>query len=72
MPHPKLYRYLRDDKLKYQFIGTGVGKNSTLLSDADIDFMGNVLVWSDRGNNVMSCAESMDAFQEINPTLDWK
>ena len=37
MPHPTLYRYFRDDKSKCQLIGTGVGKNITLMNVTDID-----------------------------------
>ena len=53
-------------------IGDGVGKNSTLINSADIDFMGDVLVQADRGNNVMGHSEAMYAIQEINPTLEQK
>ena len=72
MPHPTLYIYCRDDKSKRQFIGTSVGKKITMLNGADIYFMGNVMVWSDRGYNGMSRAEAMDEIQEINPTMDRK
>ena len=44
MPNPKLYRYCCDEKPKRQLIGTGTGKNSTMLNDADIYFMDDVLV----------------------------
>ena len=69
MPHPTLYRYCRYDKSKRQLIGTGVRKNRILLNIDDTNFMGNVLVWEDRGNNEMSCAEDMNEIQEINPKL---
>ena len=41
-----------------------------MLNGADIYFMGNVMVWSDRGYNGMSRAEDMNVIQEINPMLD--
>ena len=59
MLHPTLYRYCHDDKSKSQLIGTGVEKNITLLNVDDIYFMGNVMVWSDRGNNGMIREEYM-------------
>ena len=43
-----------------------------MLNDADIGFMGDVLVWSYYGNNCMSRAEATDTIQEINTTLDQK
>ena len=51
MRHPTLYRYCRYEKSKRQLIGTGVRKNIILLNGDATDFMGNVLVWEDRGNN---------------------
>ena len=72
MPHPTLYRYFRDDKSELQLIGTGVGKNSTLLNGADIYFMGDVMVWIEHGNNGMIHIEVIDAIQEINPSLERK
>ena len=70
MPYPTLYRYCCDEKSKRQLIGTSTWKNSTFLNDADIYFMGDVLVWADYGENGMSRAEATDAIQKINPTLD--
>ena len=42
------------------------------MNGADIDFMGDVLVWENRENNGMVRAEAMDKIQEINPTLERK
>ena len=70
MPYPTLYRYCCDEKSKRQLIGTSTWKNSTFLNDADIYFMGGVLVRADYGENGMSRAEATDAIQKINPTLD--
>ena len=48
------------------------GVNRRLRTDGDINFIGDVLACSDRGNNGMSRLESMDAIQEVNHTLDQK
>ena len=65
-----LYTYCHSDKSKRQSIGNGVGPNRRLLNDGDINFIGDALARSDRGNNFMSRLEAMDAIQEVNPTLD--
>ena len=44
MMHHMMYIYCRYDKYKLQLIGTGVGRNSTLMNYADFYFMGNVMV----------------------------
>ena len=72
MGSPTLYTYCRAEKLKRQSIGNGVGPNRRLLTDGDINFIGDVLARSDRGENGMSRLEAMDAIQEVNPTLDRK
>ena len=69
MPGPTLYRYCRANRSKRQLIGNGVGPNSTLLTDGDINFMGDVRDQSDCGNNFMSRQEAIDGIQELNPTL---
>ena len=69
---PKLYKYCRSDKSNRQSIGNGVGPNSTLLNDGDINFTGDVLARSDHGNNGMGRQEEIYAIQEVNPTLDQK
>ena len=56
MPYPKLYRYWCYENPNSQLIGTGAGNNSTLMNGADIYFMGDVLVWSDYGNNGINFA----------------
>ena len=48
MMHHMEYIYFRYDKYKLQLIGTGVGRNSTLINYADFDFMGNLMVQEDR------------------------
>ena len=58
-----LYKYCHDEKSKSQLIVTGFDKNSTLLNGDGVDFMGNVLIRSDHGNNGTSHAEAMDAIQ---------
>ena len=72
IPGPTLYKYYPDNKSKRQSMGNDVRPNSSLLTDGDINFMGNVLAWSDHGNNGMSLQEAIDAIQEVNPTLDRK
>ena len=69
MGSPTLYTYCRAEKLKRQSIGNGVGPNRRLLTDGEINFIGDVLARSDRGNNGMRRLEAMDAIQEVNPTL---
>ena len=70
MGSPTFYTYCRADKSKHQSIGNGVGPNRRLLTDGDINFIGDVLARPDRGNNGMSRLEAMDDIQEVNPTLD--
>ena len=72
MGSPTLYTYCCSNKSKRQSIGNGVGPNRRLLTDGDINFIGDVLARSDRGNNVMIRLEAMDAIQEVIPTLDQK
>ena len=50
-------------------IGSDVGKNSTLLNGADIDFMVDVLVRADRGKNDTSRMEDVDEIKVINSML---
>ena len=50
-------------------IGSDVGKNSTLLNGADIDFMVDVLVRTDRGKNDTSRMEDVDEIKVINSML---
>ena len=64
-----LYKYCCANKSRSQSIGIGVSPNSTLLTDGDINFMGNVLARSDIGNNDMRHQEAIYAIQEVNPTL---
>ena len=72
MGSPTFYTYFRANKSKRQSIGNGVGPNRRLLTDGDINFIADVLVRSDRGNNGTSRLEAMDYIQEVNPTLDRK
>ena len=67
-----MYTYCRAEKSKRQSIGNGVRPNRRLLTDGDINFIGDVLARSDRGDNDMSHLEEMDAIQEVNPTLEQK
>ena len=69
MPGPTLYKYFRADKSKRQSIGNGVGRNSRMLTEGGSNFIGDVLDWSDHGNNSMSCQEAIDALQGVNPTM---
>ena len=72
IPGPTFYKYSRANKSKCQFIGNGVRTNITLLTDDDINFIGDVLARSDCGNNGLSRQESIDAIQEVTLRLDRK
>ena len=58
-----LYKYCCANKLKRQSIGIIIGPNSTLMTNGDVNFMGDVLVRSDRGNNGMRLQEAIYAMQ---------
>jgi len=61
-------KYATGKKKNRRVVGCKVGKPASLVKD-EMDFVGNIIVRADRGNEGKNRAEAVDLIQELKPDI---